>query len=112
MPKKVSIPYHLSASGGAEADVTLYTVPDGYQLKIKEWNIFFPAGVYGELEIYFKHGNMKVAPSTGVYKGDNLLMPDDLEATYESGAKVVMHYKNTNATETRDAFILLKGVEE
>jgi len=106
---RVSIHYHLTASGGADAEVSIYTVLGGYVLKNRQLNIHFPVGTYGELEIYFKSGDTQVMPSKGVYVGDNVMLTDELPAEWDAGSDVVMHYKNANATETREAYILLEG---
>jgi len=109
MPYRVSIAYHLSVSGGASGTVTIYTVPAAVKLKVIETNVFFPTGTYGELEVTFWRGIMQLLPNTGKYTGDGLVMVDDTPAEWGSGEKVVLKYVNTNPTETRDCWVLMKG---
>jgi len=106
---KITISYHLVASAGVEADVSIYTVPPAQKLVIKRVQIYFPSGTYGELEIFFKYGVMKVYPKSGVVKGDNYTHEKETNLEYYRGDNVVIHYKNTNTTEERQAFIDLEG---
>ena len=112
MARKITIPYSLTVSPGAEGDVILYTVPSGYKLKIEKIVTLFPAGTYGELEISLYRGNERVYPEERPLVGDNVLLEDDVELEYPAGSKVKLHYKNTNSTETRVAYIYIKGVLE
>jgi len=109
---KITISYHLVAAANTEADVSIYTVPPAQKLIIKRVQIYFPAGTYGELELYFKYGVMKVYPKSGVIKGDNYCHNKETNLEYYSGDQVVIHYKNINTTEERQAFIDLEGVLE
>jgi len=109
---KITISYHLVASPGTEADVSIYTVPPDQKLVVKRVQIYCPSGTFGELEIYFKYGVMKVYPKSGVIKGDNYTHEKSTNLEYYSGDNVVIHYKNVNTLEERQAFIDLEGVLE
>jgi len=105
----VSIPYHLTADPGAEGDVTLYTVPSARTLTITQIQIHFPSGTAGELELSFYRGIEVVAPTTRVYTGDDVLWRFNVNIVFGSGSEVVLHYKNTNTTTAREAYLLLIG---
>lgn len=109
MGEKVSISHALTAAAGAEGDVVLYTVPAARVFTNKLTMIFFPIGDYGELEISFYYGNEKVMPKTGVYTGDGNIIDDDTDAKWYSGSEIRLHYKNNNSTETRVAYIYMRG---
>jgi len=109
MPERISIPYHLTAEAGAEGNVTIYTVPAARTLRSIEVSIAFPVGQYGELEISFYRGIMRVLPTQGAYTGDNMLFPTRAFAEWGTGESVKVHYKNTNSTEVREAYILVEG---
>jgi len=109
MPLLVSIPYHLSASPGAEGDATLYTVPDAMTLILNKIQIHFPSGTAGELELSFYRGMEKVAPTERVYTGDDVLWIIDVKIVFRSGSNVTLHYKNTNTTTAREAYLILGG---
>jgi len=112
MAIKVSIPYMLTASAGAEDDVTVFEVPAARKFKTASVRISFPAGTYYELEISIYRGIKQIAPYTGVYQGDNEVIEDEFIEDISSGERVILHYKNTNSTEVREAFILIRGVLE
>jgi len=106
---KITISYHLVASPGAEADVSIYTVPPARELVIKRVQVYFPAGTYGELRLHLKYGVMKVYPESSVITGDNYTHEKEAKLKYFSGDNVVVHYENTNTVEERQAFIDLEG---
>jgi len=108
--EKVTISYHLVAGPGAEGEVSIYSVPPGQVLSLRAAQVAFPAGTYGELHIRLLYGNLKVWPATDHVSGDNVLVRKEVDVKYFSGDRVLIWYRNTNATETRDAFISLEGV--
>jgi len=109
MTKKVSIAYHLEASAGSEGDVVLYTVPAARKFKTKSIYIFFPIGNNFELQVYVKRGEMQIAPRENYYVGDGNVIEDEFIEDISSAERVILHYKNTNSTETRECFILMRG---
>jgi len=109
MAEPISIPYYLSAPGGAEGEATLYQVQDGKRFNLKRSEFFFPVGTYFELELTIRHGIVQVLPFNGSYKGDNMAFADLKPYTFMGGEKVNLYYKNTNPTQTREAFIIIHG---
>ena len=109
MGKPVSIPYFLSAAGGAEGTVAIYTVPGGKTLTITKAGIAFPVGTYFELELALRYGDMQVLPEGATLKGDNMMWEKNCELKWFSGDDVILYYKNLNATEIREANLNLDG---
>jgi len=109
MSKKISIAYHLEISGGQEGDVTIYTVEAAKKFKTKSVYVFFPIGNYFELEVSVFRGIKQIAPYSGVYKGDGNVIEDEFVEDASSGERVILHYKNNNSTETREAFVIVRG---
>jgi len=107
--EKVTLHKHLSKAGGASGFEDIYTVPPGHILTLKVVQVAFPAGTYGEFQISIYYGNMKVWPETDYIVGDNVIYRKEVKIKYFSGDVVRAYYKNTNATETRDAYIDLEG---
>jgi len=77
MGKKISIAYYLSANGGAEGDVELYTVDPAKRFVTKSVYVSFPPGTYFELEISILRGIKQVAPYKGTYRGDAQVIEDE-----------------------------------
>lgn len=109
MNQEVHIVYHLAAAGGAEADYTLYTTPKGWDFETSCINVVFDSAVDYELEISFYDGIKKVAPTDGVFIGDGMAFEADRKIKFEEGSKIILHYKNTHATEVRNAVIQIVG---
>jgi len=109
MVEPISIPYYLSASGGAEGDVTLYKVQDGRSFLLKRSEFYFPAGTYFELELAIRHGIKQVVPLEGTHRGDNMAIFDQRPYTFLGGEEVKLYYKNLNATQVREASIVIHG---
>lgn len=109
MGRKITIPYHLVASGGASGEIELYTVPSARKLTIRRVVTAFPIGNYGELEIAFYIGVRQVHPEKGVISGDGVVYDDDVDIEIPSGSALKLWYRNNNATETRECFIHVIG---
>jgi hypothetical protein len=109
MAKRFSITYKLTASPGASGDVTIYTVEAARSFKTESVYVSFPAGTYHELEVSIFRGIMQIAPGSGVYVGDNQVIEDEFIEDISSGERVILHYKNNNSTQTREAFIVVRG---
>jgi len=109
MAQRVSISYHLEAGAGAEDKISLYKVPGGHRFKTIQTNISFPVGQYGELLLSIYMGIKKQLPTWGEYCGDNLTLVDNTPAEWGTEEEVMLHYRNTNATEVREAYLLLEG---
>ena len=109
MGKKVSISYFLSADGGAEGDVVLYEVEAAKRFVTKSVYIAYPPATYFELELAIFRGIKQIAPYTGVYQGDANVIEDEFIEDISSAEHVILHYKNNNATEVREAFVLVRG---
>jgi hypothetical protein len=108
--KRISIAYTLSASGGASGTVPLFQVPSGKAVRVVGVCIAFPAGTYGELSLSLYRGSAKIAPYTGSYQGDNMVIEDSFISDTFSSGDVVLSYANSNSTQTRQAYILVKAV--
>jgi len=109
MAEPISIPYYLSAPGGAEGEVVLYKVQDGKRFGLKRSEFFFPVGTYFELELAIIHGIKQVIPLEGKHKGDNMAIADMRQYSYLGGEEVKLYYKNLNATQVREASIVIHG---
>ena len=109
MAKKISIPYHLVADPGAEDDVVLYTVEAARKFKTKSVYLFFPIGNYMELQVRIFRGMQQIAPYKNYYTGDGNVIEDEFIEDMSSGERVILHYKNTNSTQQREAFIIVRG---
>jgi len=109
--KPFSVSYHLVATGGASGDIPLYT-PSSANFKTNSIYVSFPAGTYSELEISIRKGSNQVAPGSGVYVGDSQVIEDRFKETFVPGETVVLHYKNNNSSQTREAFVIVRGFLE
>jgi len=109
MGKKISIPYYLSADGGSEGDIVLYEVEAAKRFVTKSVYIAFPPATYFELELAIFRGIKQIAPYTGTYRGDANVIEDEFIEDISSAERVILHYKNNNTTEVREAFILVRG---
>ena len=109
MGKKISLAYYLQAAAGAEDDITLYTVEPARKFKTKSVYIQFPPGTYMELEVSIFRGIKQIAPYQGTYRGDAAVIEDEFIEDISSAERVIIHYKNNNSTEVREAFILVRG---
>jgi len=112
MSRKISIAYKVTASGGAEGKTSIYEVEAGKRFKLESCYVSFPAGAYYELELAFYYGDKKIAPEENTYVGDNQAYEDVLDFTIESGEDLLLYYKNNNSTQTREAFVIVRGVLE
>jgi len=109
MGEKISIAYYLSASAGTEADVELYTVDAARKFKLNSIYIPFPAASDYELELSFYKGIKKIMPYKNTYRGDDNSFDDCLDEEFQSGERLILHYKNNNVTTIKKAFILVRG---
>ena len=110
MPKKVSVPYHVTAAGGATDTVSIFRVPSARKLKVNKVTVAFPTGTYGELEVALYFGIRRVFPQGRNITGDNMSFGKDVDLTWFTGDNVLLYYKNNNATQTREAYVDLEGV--
>ena len=109
MGVKIRIGYHLEASAGAEGDIVLYTVEAARRFVTKSVYVFFPIGNYFELQVYLKRGEKQIAPYKNYYCGDGNVIEDEFIEDISSAERVILHYKNTNSSETRECYILVRG---
>lgn len=109
MGKKISIAYYLSVSGGDEGEVEIYTVEAAKRFITKSVYVSFPPGTYFELEVSVYRGIKQVAPHSGTYRGDAQVIEDEFIEDMSSSERVIIHYKNHNSSQTREAFILVRG---
>jgi hypothetical protein len=92
--------------------VVIYSVEPARSFKTESVYVSFPAGTYSELEISILRGIMQVAPGSGVYVGDNQIIEDEFIEDISSGERVILHYKNNNSTQAREAFVIVRGFLE
>jgi len=109
MGRKASIAYYLSAAAGAEGDITLYEVEAAKRFVTKSVYVSFPPATYFELEISVYRGIKQVAPYTNSYRGDAQVIEDEFIEDISSSERVILHYKNNNSTQIREAFVLVRG---
>lgn len=107
----VSIPYFLEKSAIETGFIDIYTVEAGKTLRVTKIRVQFPSGTGGELEVALYYGDLKVAPETASYKGDDARFEDDIDVAYFSGDPVRLWYNCTIAN-ARKANIKLDGVLE
>jgi hypothetical protein len=107
--KTFSVAYKLTAGKGEEGDVTLYTVEAARVFKLRNISTNFPSGQAFKLEISIFRGMKQVAPSVGVYSGDGSVIKDESDEEFQSGERIIAHYKNTDTANAQSCFILLTG---
>jgi len=110
MSRRIVVAYHLVADPGAEGDVTLYTVMNGWTFRSDSQTIHFSSGTAGELEITFKRGKLTVIPEEGVFTGEDFTAESNAYAEWDGGGKVLVHYRNLNATASRECYIIVRGI--
>lgn len=109
MQQEVHIVYHLAAAADTEADYTLYTTPKGWDLETEEICVAFPPETDYELEISLFDKIKQLVPTDGVYSGQGMSFSTKRKVKFEEGSSIILHYKNTHATEVRHAVIEIKG---
>ena len=109
MGKKISIPYYLSVPGGSEGNVLIYEVEAAKRFVTRSVYISFPPATYYELELSIFRGIKQIAPYKGTYRGDAQVIEDEFIEDISSAERVILHYKNNNTTQIREAFILVRG---
>lgn len=109
MAERVSFPYHVEASAGAEGYVEVARVPGGVSFVTRQVNITFPAASDYELHIAFYRGIRKVLPTTGTYVGDDTRITDETPAVWGPDESVILYYKNDNAGAAKECDVLLEG---
>jgi len=112
MVRRFSIVYKLTADPGASGEIVIYEVEPAYRFKTESVYIAFPAGTYGELEVAVYRGINQIAPSKGVYCGDNMVIEDEFVEDISSGERVILKYRNLNTTQVREAYIVVRGFLE
>jgi len=105
----VSIPYRVAQGPASEATYSIYQVPSGERLTVKELEVVFPPGTGGYLEISVYHGIRKIAPEDGVFQLDEGREVARLRYTFLSGQWIKVLAKNTHTTETKTCSLLLEG---
>lgn len=111
MCEPVSIPYFLSKAAIESGFIDIYTVEAGKTLRVNKIRVQFPSGSLGELEVALYYGDLKVAPETDSYAGDDARFEDDINVVYFSDDAVKIWYNCTIAA-ARMANIKLDGVLE
>ncbi|MEM2175113.1 MAG: hypothetical protein QXI58_05795 [Candidatus Micrarchaeia archaeon] len=95
--KKV-IAYYGTATKNTEGDVTIYTVPSGQVFTLEKVEVVFGSGVDFDLELSIYHGIKQVVPHEGVIAGSPGRIPLECEWKWQSGDRIILHYKNSNST--------------
>ena len=109
MGKKISIAKLITVDANTEKDVVLYEVDAAHTFKTASVYLAFPASTFGELEVSIMRGIKQIAPYQGVYVGDNNVIEDEFIEDLSSAERVIAHVKNTNSSEVRQVFILVRG---
>lgn len=109
MGKKISISYFLSSNPATEGNIVLYEVEAAKRFVTRSVYIAFPPGTYFELELSIFRGIKQIAPYKGTYRGDASVVEDEFIEDISSAERVILHYKNNNANQVRDAFVLVRG---
>lgn len=109
MGKRFIIASKVSAGAAAEADATMHTVGDARRLRVKRLTYYFSANTAGQLEISIIRGTTKEIPDVGVLLGDVEPVAIEVDVEYGPNSKVVVHYKNNDAVNAHDAFLVLEG---
>ena len=104
---KITIPYHITVSAGDSGFETIFTVPAGKRITILKTQIKFPSGTNGELLLALYYGNTRVSPYTNYWVGDDVLFVDEMRSTYQGGDSIVLYYRNTSTTESKEAYLLI-----
>lgn len=110
MYQEIHIIYKLAATADTEADVEIYTTPKGWDFETEVISVAYDPDTNYDLEISFYDGIKKVAPTDGVYIGKAFAFNTKRKIEFEEGAKIILHYKNTNAAAERTAVIEIKGI--
>jgi len=110
--RRVQIPYRLTADPAAEGFTTVYTVPPGAKLKLREVTVSFPIGTYGELEVALYYGETRGFPEERPITGDGVSVSKKVELNWFSQDEVRLWYKNYNTTQKRQAYLNLEGILE
>ena len=93
------IPIAVEVAAGADTFVELYTVEDA-KVRIKEIELHFPAGAMNYVFLSLYYGNMKKAPRTGEWTGDNGKIKDFPDITYYRGDTILLRARNTHTTDS------------
>jgi len=105
----VSIPYRVSQGPASESTYDAYIVPPGRRLRLKEIEAIFPSGVGGYLQLAVYHGIRRIAPEDGAFQLDEGRAVARLRYEFISGERVKVWAKNTHATSTFSASLLMEG---
>jgi len=109
MGKAFSVAKKIVADAGSEGDVTIYVVEPARVFKLDEVQINFPPGQGFNLEISIFRGLSQVVPGKGVYCGDGCIIRDKSDEEFQSGERIMVHYKNNDTSSAQACFILLTG---
>ena len=109
MGKKISIGKYISVDANTEEDVLLYTVEAARTFKTASVYVAFPAGSFCDLQVTIMRGIKQIAPGEGYYCGDNNVIEDEFIEDISSAERVIVHVKNTNTSEVRDVYVLVRG---
>jgi len=107
--QEVHIVYKLTADANSEGDVEIYTTPKGWDLETQKISVAFDPATDYDLEISIFDGIRQVAPTTGVFVGKAMAFNTTRVIEFEEGSKIIVHYKNSNATTARTAIIEVLG---
>lgn len=109
MLQEVHIVYKLEATADTEGDIEIYTTPKGWDFETDKISVAFDPDTNYDLEVSIFNGIRQVAPTDGVFIGKAMAFNTVRKIEFEESSKVILHYKNTNATTTRTAIIEILG---
>jgi len=110
-PNFVQISKFLNVPPTDEGYTSVYQVPKGKIIELRKIQLIVPAVVNGELYISLWYGDLKVAPNTDYWHGDDGKIEDCLKTRYYSGDDVMVWYKNVNTTYYRKVTIKIDAIE-
>jgi len=106
--KKIIIPFAFRVSAGTVGEKKELWLVDRAKVKTKEIELHFPSGALNALRAELYYGDMKVAPETGYWTGDNGTIRDYPDVIYYRGDKIILLVRNYHPT---DDFILWGTLE-
>ena len=112
MAKPFTYTYLLTASPSTEDEAEIATIGGARKFTAKSITIYWPSGCNFELQIRLMKGIYQFAPGNGYYASDGRTTRDVCEEVFQSGERIIVHYKNTNASTTYKALIQISGLLE
>ena len=88
---------------------TLYTVEAARKFKLTKVVINFVADTAFDVEVIIKRGIRNIVPREGYISGDSGTIEVNAEEEISSGERIIVYWKNNNATTDKKFFVLIEG---